>query len=194
MEIWGEETTGWPQLLWHGRGEGAGVRQELPLSWHSPMSRQKSKMLCCVQHSAAREHCLLCLCFRGSPSYRVTLQGKLLTAAHVWVIRLQNYGCWFKAEPADFHLWVSSKRSWFFLPSQGQTGLKKTKETVYTLKKNSLCEMDLFCYSEWLGWFHGERLHTLHWERFIVKAFITASRYLQKMVVPHIKSHSLSVP
>lgn len=36
MESWGGETTGWPQLLWHGREEGGGVSdwcwQELPLS------------------------------------------------------------------------------------------------------------------------------------------------------------------
>lgn len=99
----------------------------LVLTQSHEQTGQKSQKLCCVQHSAARQHCLLSLCLRASSSCRVELQGNLPTAVHVQVIRLQNNGCWYKAEFAGLQLWISSKRSWFFCPHRAEKCWRKQK-------------------------------------------------------------------
>lgn len=125
-------------LEWEKRGCQCQIGAALVLTQSHEQAGQKSKMLCCVQHSAAREHCLLCLCFRESSSLQFMFQSsdcRIMGADLRQSLLVSSYG-------------LVQREVDFFFPSKGQTGLKKTKETVYTLKENSLCEMDSFCYSE----------------------------------------------
>jgi len=125
-----------PLQVWEaGGGVSEHCWQELPfpcrsysLTDTSQWARQdRSHKCCCVQQSAARGHCLLCLCLRGSSTWRVKLQWKLPSAVHTEVIRLQNNQCWYKVQAADLQLWTSSKTRWYYCPHRAKQCWRKQK-------------------------------------------------------------------